>query len=260
MSPKVRRLVKLLSRLPGVGEKTAQRYVLWLLTADEALSRDLGRGARALRDELGPCERCGNIAEIRDGRARLRRLQRRQARREAALRRRARARPHGDRARRVDARAVLRARAAPLAARGHRPRRPAARARSSSASASDGVDRGHRRDAAERRRRGHRAAAEARARAARRRRDAHRERRARTAATSSSPTRSRWVARSPGAARCRLRPMKTSHRDPRRTRRHRPVLAGRPRREPCSSSAGRSRSTRPRADRRRRHRARRPSA
>jgi recombination protein RecR len=69
VSPKVQRLVKLLSRLPGVGEKTAQRYVLWLLTADEALARDLGAELGTLRDELGPCERCGNIAEIRDGRA-----------------------------------------------------------------------------------------------------------------------------------------------------------------------------------------------
>lgn len=69
MSPKVQRLVKLLSRLPGVGEKTAQRYVLWLLTADDALSRSLGDELRTLRDELGPCERCGNVAEIREGRA-----------------------------------------------------------------------------------------------------------------------------------------------------------------------------------------------
>jgi recombination protein RecR len=69
VSPKIRRLVKLLSRLPGVGEKTAQRYVLWLLTADESLARDLGAELASLRDELGPCERCGNVAEIHDGRA-----------------------------------------------------------------------------------------------------------------------------------------------------------------------------------------------
>ncbi len=69
MSPKVRRLVKLLSRLPGVGEKTAQRYALWLLTADEGISRDLGHELATLRDELGPCERCGNVAEIREGHA-----------------------------------------------------------------------------------------------------------------------------------------------------------------------------------------------
>jgi recombination protein RecR len=66
VSPKVQRLVKLLSRLPGVGEKTAQRYVLWLLTADEALARSLGAELTVLRDEVGPCERCGNVAEIRE--------------------------------------------------------------------------------------------------------------------------------------------------------------------------------------------------
>ncbi len=63
MSPKIRNLVRLLSRLPGVGEKTAQRYVLWLLTTDEATSRDLGSELVRLRDELGPCDRCGNVAE-----------------------------------------------------------------------------------------------------------------------------------------------------------------------------------------------------
>jgi recombination protein RecR len=61
--------VKLLSRLPGVGEKTAQRYVLWLLTADEAVSRELGAELASLRDELGPCTRCGNVAEIQGGQA-----------------------------------------------------------------------------------------------------------------------------------------------------------------------------------------------
>jgi recombination protein RecR len=69
VSPKVRRLVKLLSRLPGVGEKTAQRYVLWLLTADETLARDLAAELSTLRDELGPCERCGNVAEVLEGHA-----------------------------------------------------------------------------------------------------------------------------------------------------------------------------------------------
>jgi recombination protein RecR len=47
-----------------VGEKTAQRYALWLLTSDEALSRDLASELAVLRDVMGPCTRCGNIAEI----------------------------------------------------------------------------------------------------------------------------------------------------------------------------------------------------
>jgi recombination protein RecR len=66
---KVARLVRLLSRLPGVGEKTAQRYALWLLTNDAGVSRDLGQELSTLRDELGPCERCGNVAESKDGHA-----------------------------------------------------------------------------------------------------------------------------------------------------------------------------------------------
>ena len=63
-SPKIRRLVTLFSRLPGVGEKTAARYVLHLLTADPEVSKDLGRELGTLHDEVRPCERCGNIADV----------------------------------------------------------------------------------------------------------------------------------------------------------------------------------------------------
>jgi recombination protein RecR len=64
VSAKLQRVVSLLSRLPGVGEKTAQRYVLHLLTTNEAVSRELGRELSTLRDELKPCDTCGNLAEI----------------------------------------------------------------------------------------------------------------------------------------------------------------------------------------------------
>lgn len=66
-SPKVRRLVSLLSRLPGVGEKTAHRYVLHLLTGDAQVARDLGLELASLHEELRPCEWCGNIAEVPHG-------------------------------------------------------------------------------------------------------------------------------------------------------------------------------------------------
>src|SRR4051812_41415539 len=66
-SPKIRKLVTLLSRLPGVGEKTAQRYILYLLTADAEVARDLGAELATLHDELRPCSRCGNIADVAKG-------------------------------------------------------------------------------------------------------------------------------------------------------------------------------------------------
>lgn len=66
-SPKIRKLVSLFSRLPGVGEKTAQRYVLHLLTSDPEVTRELGGELATLHDELRPCVRCGNIAEVRPG-------------------------------------------------------------------------------------------------------------------------------------------------------------------------------------------------
>jgi len=58
------RAAQLLARLPGVGEKTAQRFALFLATADEALPRELGQALAELRDHVRPCARCGNIAEL----------------------------------------------------------------------------------------------------------------------------------------------------------------------------------------------------
>lgn len=64
---RTRRLQSLLARLPGVGEKTAQRYVLYLLTAESDLTEGLGRELTELRQHVGPCVRCGNLAEIETG-------------------------------------------------------------------------------------------------------------------------------------------------------------------------------------------------
>lgn len=57
------RLTSLFSRFPGVGEKTAQRFVMHLMASDSSLASDLGRELMELREHLGPCERCGFIAE-----------------------------------------------------------------------------------------------------------------------------------------------------------------------------------------------------
>lgn len=61
------RVAHLFARLPGVGEKTAQRFALFLATADEEVARDLGAELATLRDHVRPCERCGNIAELAEG-------------------------------------------------------------------------------------------------------------------------------------------------------------------------------------------------
>jgi recombination protein RecR len=61
---RLRALIHLLARLPGVGEKTAQRYVLFLAGEEGELAADLGRELAALADNVRPCERCRNLAEI----------------------------------------------------------------------------------------------------------------------------------------------------------------------------------------------------
>lgn len=63
MPERLARTAQLLGRLPGVGEKTAQRFALFLATTEEGTARELGRALAELRDHVRPCGRCGNIAE-----------------------------------------------------------------------------------------------------------------------------------------------------------------------------------------------------
>lgn len=58
------RLMQLFARLPGVGEKTAQRYCLFLATESAELARELGEELLRAAESVGPCERCGNLAEV----------------------------------------------------------------------------------------------------------------------------------------------------------------------------------------------------
>lgn len=59
----LRKVIVLLSRLPGVGEKTAQRFALQLMT-DPSLAVELGTELAVLRERLRPCQYCGNLAEV----------------------------------------------------------------------------------------------------------------------------------------------------------------------------------------------------
>jgi recombination protein RecR len=58
------RLIELLARLPGVGEKTAQRFALHLVGAGSSLAAELGHDLQALAEAVRPCERCNNVAEL----------------------------------------------------------------------------------------------------------------------------------------------------------------------------------------------------
>ena len=60
----LRRLIELLARLPGVGEKTAQRFALHLVGEKSGTAQALGHALFELGERVKSCERCGNIAEV----------------------------------------------------------------------------------------------------------------------------------------------------------------------------------------------------
>lgn len=52
-----------LSKLPGIGHKTALRLALHLLRQDETVAFSLGEAIIKMRKEIGYCHRCHNISE-----------------------------------------------------------------------------------------------------------------------------------------------------------------------------------------------------
>jgi recombination protein RecR len=59
----LRRLVHLLSRLPGIGEKTATRLSMFLLKMPTEYVRELGNAIAALPESVIRCAKCLNIAD-----------------------------------------------------------------------------------------------------------------------------------------------------------------------------------------------------
>lgn len=57
------RLTAELSRLPGIGRRTAQRLAFHLLRTDESEARELARAIIEMREKIGLCEICFNLAE-----------------------------------------------------------------------------------------------------------------------------------------------------------------------------------------------------
>ena len=58
----VQRVIDELARLPGVGQKTAQRLAFHLLAVEEADARRLAVAIEEMRDRVRLCTRCFNVA------------------------------------------------------------------------------------------------------------------------------------------------------------------------------------------------------
>jgi recombination protein RecR len=59
----VARLIEAFGRLPGIGQKTAQRLTYHLLRAPDTEARALAAALIAVRDQVVFCERCFNISD-----------------------------------------------------------------------------------------------------------------------------------------------------------------------------------------------------
>jgi recombination protein RecR len=59
----LRRLILLLSRIPGIGEKTATRLSMYLLRTPPEFARELGNAISGIRESVIRCSKCLNIAD-----------------------------------------------------------------------------------------------------------------------------------------------------------------------------------------------------
>ena len=61
----IQRLITELSRLPGIGQRTAQRLAFHILRSDDAEAFGLADAIREVKEKVGLCEVCFNLAEGR---------------------------------------------------------------------------------------------------------------------------------------------------------------------------------------------------
>ncbi len=59
----IQRLISELSRLPGIGQRTAQRLAFHILRADEPEALALAEAIREVKAKVGLCEVCFNLSE-----------------------------------------------------------------------------------------------------------------------------------------------------------------------------------------------------
>ena len=63
LAPPLERLVTELSRLPGIGSRTAQRLAFHILRAPDQDARALAAAIGELKERITFCDVCGNLAE-----------------------------------------------------------------------------------------------------------------------------------------------------------------------------------------------------
>ena len=59
----IQELIDELSRLPGIGPKSAQRLAFWLVKSDPADAKRLAAAIVQAKDRIAFCRECGNVAE-----------------------------------------------------------------------------------------------------------------------------------------------------------------------------------------------------
>jgi recombination protein RecR len=62
-APPVQRLVTELGKLPGIGQRTAQRLAFHILRADPEDANALADAIREVKEKIRPCEICFNLAD-----------------------------------------------------------------------------------------------------------------------------------------------------------------------------------------------------
>ncbi|HRZ40899.1 MAG TPA: recombination protein RecR, partial [Candidatus Omnitrophota bacterium] len=59
----VEQLIEQFSRLPGIGRRSAERMVFWLLNSAPEESAALSDGIRRLKEELRFCQECNSLTD-----------------------------------------------------------------------------------------------------------------------------------------------------------------------------------------------------
>ena len=62
-TPSLERLIQLLGKMPGIGEKSAARLAFFILRGDDGYARDLSAAVEAVKRETRFCSRCYALTE-----------------------------------------------------------------------------------------------------------------------------------------------------------------------------------------------------